>query len=170
MPLLGNVVISKKFLRTRKIMVMHSNERGECCPRTLVDRKRKRYDNAVDVVVRIHGPTDQAPKLRHLRVLAHVQLDDDPRTPIQQSVGEEFRQHDGVVTMMMFYRCRASPKHHYDIIEVDNGGGGHRTRLRDQEINCCVYGVPHSSVYKGGRRRGPAKGRRRAQGGQSYSK
>ena len=39
---LGNVVISKKFLRTRKIMVMHSNERGECCPRTLVDRKRKR--------------------------------------------------------------------------------------------------------------------------------
>ena len=28
--LLENVVISKKFLRTRKIMVMHSNERGEC--------------------------------------------------------------------------------------------------------------------------------------------
>ena len=27
---LGNVVISKKFLRTRKIMVMHSNERAEC--------------------------------------------------------------------------------------------------------------------------------------------
>ena len=32
----------KNFLRTCKIMVMHSNERGECCPRTLVDRKRKR--------------------------------------------------------------------------------------------------------------------------------
>ena len=30
----------------------------------------------VDVVVRLHDPTDQAPKLRHLRVLAHVQLDD----------------------------------------------------------------------------------------------
>ena len=41
-PLLGNVVISKKFLRTRKIMVMHSNDRGECCPRTLVYRKWKR--------------------------------------------------------------------------------------------------------------------------------
>ena len=52
--LLGNVVISKKILRTRKIMVMHSNERGECHLRTLVDRKRKRYDNAVDVVVRLH--------------------------------------------------------------------------------------------------------------------
>ena len=72
----------------------------------------------VDVVIRLDDPTDQAPKLRHLRVLAHVQLDDDPRTPIQQSVGDEFRQHDGVVTMMMFYRRRASPKHRYDIIEV----------------------------------------------------
>ena len=65
----------KIFLRTRKIMVMHSNERGECDLRTLVDRQRKRL---VDVVVRLHGPTDQAPKLRHLPVLAHVQLDDVP--------------------------------------------------------------------------------------------
>ena len=39
--MLGNVVISKKFLPTRKIMVMHSNERGECSPCTLVDQKRK---------------------------------------------------------------------------------------------------------------------------------
>ena len=36
-PLLGNVVISKKILRTCKIMVMHSNERGECCARTFDD-------------------------------------------------------------------------------------------------------------------------------------
>ena len=48
----------KIFLRTRKIMVMHSNQREECCPRTLVERKRKRYDNAVDVVERLHYPTD----------------------------------------------------------------------------------------------------------------
>ena len=54
-----------------------------------------------------------------------------------------------MVTMMMFYRRRASPKHHYDMIEVDYGGGGHLTRLRDQEINCCVYGVPLAPVYKG---------------------
>ena len=40
--LLGNVVISKNFLRTGKIKVMHNNERGECCLHTLVDRKRKR--------------------------------------------------------------------------------------------------------------------------------
>ena len=48
----------------------------------------------------------------------------------------------------MFYRRRALPKHRYNIID-DYGGGGHRTRLRDQEINCCVYGVPPALVYKG---------------------
>ena len=106
------------------IMVMHSNEREECNLHTLVDRKRKRYNNTVDVVVRLHGPTDQAPKLRDLRVLAHVQLDDVPRTPIQSSVKGEFRRHDGMVTILMFYRRRASPKHRYNIIEEDYGGGG----------------------------------------------
>ena len=33
--------------------------------------------------------------------------------------------------------------------EVEYGGGGHRTRLKDQEINCCVYGVPPGRIYKG---------------------
>ena len=60
MILLGNVVISK-------IMVMHSNEMGECSSRTLVDRKRKRYDNAVDVVVRLHDLLILVPNVRHLR-------------------------------------------------------------------------------------------------------
>ena len=60
--------------------------------------------------------------------------------------------------MMMFYRRRASPKHRYDMIEVDYGGGGHRTRLRDQEINCCVFGVPPAPVYKGARGVRPALG------------
>ena len=50
----GERNISKKFLHTRKIMVMHSNERGEYRLRTLVDRKRKRYENVVDVVVCLH--------------------------------------------------------------------------------------------------------------------
>ena len=121
-------------------MVMHSNERGECDLRTLVDRKRK---HLVDVVVRLHGPTDQAPKLRHLRVLAHVQLDDDPRTLIQQSVGEEFHQHDGVVTILMYYCRRASPKHRYNIIKVDYGGDGRLTRLKDQRDQLlCLWGAP----------------------------
>ena len=136
MPLLENVVISKNFLRTRKIMVMHSNERGECDLCTLVDRQRKCL---VDVVVRLHDPTGQALKLRHLRVRAHVQLDDDPRTPIQQSVREEFHQHDGVVTILTYYCCRASPKHPYNII-VDYGGWGRRTRLRNRSRgSTCVF-------------------------------
>ena len=80
MPLLGNVVISKKFLRTRKIMVMDSNERGECCLCTLVDRKRKRYDNAIDVVIRLHDPTDPNTEGTTPPRSAHVQLDDVPRT------------------------------------------------------------------------------------------
>ena len=90
MPLLGNVVISKKILRTRKIMVMHSNERGEGCPCTLVDRKWKRLVNAVDVAVRLHDPTD--PSTEHMAPpsSAHVQLGDVPRTPIQQSFEGEF--------------------------------------------------------------------------------
>ena len=52
---------------------------------------------------------------------------------IQQDVEvvDEFRQHDGMVTMMMFYRRRASPKLHDDMAEVEYGGRGHRTRLRN---------------------------------------
>src|SRR3954468_3781784 len=98
--MLGNVVISKKFLRTRKIMVMHNNERGECCPRTLVDRKRKRQHNVVDVVVRLHDPTDPSTERTTRPSSAHVQLDDAPRASIQQTFAGEFRQHDGVMTVM----------------------------------------------------------------------
>ena len=101
MPLLGNVVISKNFLRTRKIMVMHSNERGECCPRTLVDRKWKRYDNAVEVVVRLHHRPILVPKVRHLRDLHTFSSVMSHELTIQQSVEGELRQHDGVMTVMM---------------------------------------------------------------------
>ena len=61
-------------------MVMHSNERGESCLRTLVDRKRKRYDNAVDVVVRLHDPTDPSTKTTAPPRSAFIQLGDVPRT------------------------------------------------------------------------------------------
>ena len=82
--------------------------------------------------------------------LAHVQLDDDPRAPIQQSVEEEFRQHDGVVTILMYYRRRASPKHCNGMIEVEFGGRGHRTRLRnDLKDQLVCLGVPPAPVYKG---------------------
>ena len=82
-------------------MVMHSNERGEFHPRTLVDRKRKRYENAVVVVVRLHDPTDPSTERTAPPSSTHVQLDDIPRTPIQPSFEGEFCQHDGVMTVMM---------------------------------------------------------------------
>ena len=58
---------------------MHSNETGGVCPCTLVDRKRKRYVNAVDVVERLHDPTDQSTERTAPPCPAHVQLHDVPR-------------------------------------------------------------------------------------------
>ena len=81
-------------------MVMHSNEREEYRPRTLVDRKRKRYENVVDVLKRIHDPTDPSTERTAPLSSAHVQLDDVPRAPIQQSFPGEFRQHDGVMMLL----------------------------------------------------------------------
>ena len=56
-----------------------------------------------------------------------------------KNVGEEFHQHDGVVTVLMFYRRRASPKHRYNIIEEDYGGGRHRTRLIDLKDQLLLF-------------------------------
>ena len=100
--------------------------------------------------------------------LAHVQLDDDPRAPIQQSFGEESRQHDDVVTILMFNRRRASPKHCYNMTEVEYGGGGHHTRLRnDLKDQLVCLEVPPAPVYKGSKGRGwPAK---EGAPGESYS-
>ena len=65
------------------------------CPRTLVDQKRKRFINAVDVVIRLHDPSTKrtAPPSS-----AHVQHDDVPRAldPVEEE--GEFRQQDGVAT------------------------------------------------------------------------
>ena len=101
MPLLGNAVISKKFLRTHKIMVMHSNERGECCLRILIDHKRKHYDNAVDVVIRLHDRLILVPNVRHLHDLHTFGSVTSHELTMQQSVEGELRQHDGVMMGMM---------------------------------------------------------------------
>ena len=80
---------------------MHNNERGECCLCTLVDRKRKRYDNTVDVVERLHDPTDPSTEGTAPPQSAHIQLRDVPRTLDPAKVEGEFRQLDGVMTVMM---------------------------------------------------------------------
>ena len=49
------------------------------CPCTLVDRKRKRLVNVVDVVKRLHDPTDPSTERTAPPCSAHVQHDDVPR-------------------------------------------------------------------------------------------
>ena len=61
------------------------------------------FENAVDVVELLLAPTDQAPNVRHLRVLHTFSAMTFLAFLIQQGVEEvdEFRQHDGVVTVMV---------------------------------------------------------------------
>ena len=99
--MLQNAVISKKFLRTRKIMVMHSNERGECRPCTLIDRKHKRYDNAVDVAIRLHDRVILVSNVRHLHDLHTFGSVTSHELTIQQSVKGELHRHNSVMTVMM---------------------------------------------------------------------
>ena len=56
----------------RSIQEMHSNERGRVYPHTLIDRKRKRLVNAVDVVERLHDPTDPSTERTTPPSSAHV--------------------------------------------------------------------------------------------------
>ena len=49
------------------------------CPCTLVDRKRKRYVNVVDVVECLHDPTDPSTERTAPLCSAHIQHDDVPR-------------------------------------------------------------------------------------------
>ena len=63
--------------------------------------KAEAFINAVDVVVRLHDPTDPSTERTAPPSSAHVQLDDVPRAPIQQSFAGEFCQHNGVMTVMM---------------------------------------------------------------------
>ena len=57
--------------------------------------------NAVDVVERLHDPTDPSTKRTAPPHSAHVQLDDVPRSldPVEDE--GEFCQHNGVATVMM---------------------------------------------------------------------
>ena len=63
--------------------------------------KAEAFDKAVDVVKFLHVPTDQAPNVRHLRVLHTFSSITSLKLLIQQSVKGEFLQHDGVVMVMV---------------------------------------------------------------------
>src|SRR3954464_206776 len=89
-----------------------------------------------------------------------------PAFQSSKTSGDEFRQHDGVVTILMNYRRKASPKHCDNMTEVEYGGGGHRTRLRnDLKDQLVCLGVPPAPVYKGARGEGrPALEARQGRG------
>ena len=63
--------------------------------------KAEVFVNVVDVVELLLVPTDQAPNVRHLRVLHTFSSMTPLELLIQQSVEGEFRQHDSVVKMMV---------------------------------------------------------------------
>ena len=63
--------------------------------------KAEAFINAVDVVVRLHDPTDPSTERMTPPCSAHVQLDDVPRTLDPVEAEGEFRQHDGVAMVMM---------------------------------------------------------------------
>ena len=63
--------------------------------------KAEASTNAVDVVERLRDPTDPSTEHTAPSRSAHVQLDDVPRTLDPVEAEGEFRQHDGVATVMM---------------------------------------------------------------------
>ena len=62
--------------------------------------KVEAFSNAVDVVEHLHDPTDASTEHTAPPCSAHVQHDDVPRAldPVEDK--GEFRQHDGVATVM----------------------------------------------------------------------
>ena len=81
---------------------MHNNERKSVStyPRR---QKAEALRNTIDVVERLHDPTDQVPNARHLRVLHTFSSVTSLTFLIQQDIEvvDEFRQHDDMVTVMV---------------------------------------------------------------------
>ena len=64
-------------------------------------QKAEAFSNAVDVVERLRGPIDPSTERTAPPRSAHVQPDDVPRALNPVEAEGEFRQHNGVVTVMM---------------------------------------------------------------------
>ena len=63
--------------------------------------KAEAFSNAVDVVERLRDPTDPSTERTTPPRSAHVQRGDVPRTLDPAEAEGEFRQHDGMVTVLM---------------------------------------------------------------------
>ena len=101
MPLLGNVVFQKKSTITQDLSRRSIATSGESVSTYPRRPKAEAFSNAVDVVERLHDPTDPSTERMAPPCSAHVQQDDIPRAldPVEDE--GEFRQHDGVATVMM---------------------------------------------------------------------
>ena len=97
----GNVVFQKFPTLTQDLSRRCIATRGGEHLHTLEDRKAEAFDNAVDVVELLLVSTDQAPNVRHLRVLHMFSPMTSLELLIQQRVEGEFCQHDGMVTVMV---------------------------------------------------------------------
>ena len=63
--------------------------------------KAEAFSNAVDVVERLHNPTDPSAECTAPPRSSHIQLDDVPHALDLVEDEGEFRQHDGMATVMM---------------------------------------------------------------------
>ena len=63
--------------------------------------KEEAFSNMVDVLEHLHDPTDPSTEHTAPPCSAHVQLDDVPRALDPVEAEGEFRQHNGMVTVMM---------------------------------------------------------------------
>ena len=63
--------------------------------------KAEAFSNTVDVVERLHDPTDPSTERTAPPRSAHIQLDEVPRALDPVEDGGEFHQHDGVATVML---------------------------------------------------------------------
>ena len=76
--------------------------------------KAEAFSNAIDVVERLHDPTDPNTERTAPPCPAHVQHDDVPRAldPVEDE--GEFRQHDGMLTVMMKSPAQGFALRRYD--------------------------------------------------------
>ena len=63
--------------------------------------KAEAFSNSVDVVERLHDPSDPSTECTAPPCSAHVQNDDVPRALDPVEAEGEFRHHDGVVMVIM---------------------------------------------------------------------
>ena len=101
MPLLGNVVFQNKSYDHEDLSRRSIATSGESVSTYPRRPKAEALVNAVDVVKLLHDPTDPSTERTAPSCSAHVQLGDVPRNIDPVEAEGEFRQHDGVVMVMM---------------------------------------------------------------------